>query len=103
MLDLRWRPRAQLDRESIALYLGVEQGQPQAALNVIAAIDRAIQHVREFPDSGGHYSADILQNEYRTIHAGSYTIFYRYDARTVTVWRILHQRQDIGILTPVDF
>ena len=29
MLDLAWRPRAQLDRESIAIYLGLERGCPR--------------------------------------------------------------------------
>ena len=103
MLDLLWRPRAQLDRESIALYLGAEQGQPQAALHAMESIDRAIRHIREFPDSGGRYAAEMLKNEYRTIHAGNYTVFYRYDEAAVTIWRVLHQRQDIGILTLVDF
>ena len=58
MLDLAWRPRAQLDRESIAIYLGLERGMPQAALDAIKGIDAALETVRTFPDAGGHFTDD---------------------------------------------
>lgn len=66
MLDLAWRPRAQLDRESIAIYLGLERGMPQAALDAIKGIDAALETVRTFPDVGGHFTDDHLEHEYRT-------------------------------------
>ena len=53
MRELRWRPRAHLDRESIALYLGMECSAPQAALDAIRKIDAAIERVRALPDHGG--------------------------------------------------
>ena len=70
MLDLAWRPRAQLDRESIAIYLGLERGMPQAALDAIKGIDAALETVRTFPDAGGHFTDDHLEHEYRTTLAG---------------------------------
>ncbi len=70
MLDLAWRPRAQLDRESIAIYLGLERGMPQAALDAIKGIDAALETVRTFPDVGGHFTDDHLEHEYRTTLAG---------------------------------
>lgn len=103
MLDLQWRPRAHLDRESIAIYLGVERGNPQAALRTISAIDGAIDVARRFPDSGGHYADDHLEHEYRTTLAGSYIIAYRYDATTLTVYRIMHQRQNIDTYSLIEF
>ena len=97
MLDLEWRPRAHLDRESIAIYLAVECGSPQAALATIQVIDSAIERVRTFPDSGGRFREDTLdRREYRTVLAGKYIIFYRYDETTLAVCRIIHQRRDIG-------
>ncbi len=95
MLDLRWRPRAHLDRESIAIYLGVEQHSPQAALDTIKRIDDAILFAREFPDAGGRYRRDELQHEYRTVLANPYAIYYRFDDEALTVYRILHQHQDL--------
>ncbi len=103
MLDLQWRPRAHLDRESIAIYLGYERRAPEAALNALRSIDAALETVRRFPDSGGRYCDESLEHEYRTTLAGSYRIFYRYDDCAVTVYRILHQRQNIDTYALIDF
>lgn len=104
MLEVVWRPRAHLDRESIVLFLGYECSSPQAALDVIRRIDAVIERVRVFPDSGGHFSMDGLQNrEYRTVHANPYTVYYRFDEKTLTVYRVLHQRRDIDTFELSDF
>ena len=104
MRKLRWRPRAHLDRESIALYLGMECGSPQAALAAIRKIDTAIERVLAFPDLGGiTRSPGRAGREYRTALASPYTIYYRYDATAVTIYRILHQRQEIDTYTFIDF
>ena len=90
MLDLAWRPRAHLDRESIAIHLGLERKAPQAALDAMRRIDDAIERVRTFPDSGGRVRLDPLRRtEYRTVLASPYTVYYRFDEKTLTVYRIL--------------
>ncbi len=101
-LKLQWRPRANLDRQSIAIYLGVECGNPEAALNVIASIDEAIERIRLQPYLGKRFCHERLQNEYRMVQANPYTIFYRADSRCVTIYRIMHQRQDISDYKLVD-
>lgn len=102
MLELHWRPRAQLDRESIALFIGYERRAPQAALATMERIDAALARVREFPDTGGHFRRDGLEHEYRTVAANPYTVFYRYDDQVLTVYRVLHQRQDVDAYALVD-
>lgn len=103
MLDLAWRPRAHLDRESIAIHLGLERKAPQAALDAMRRIDAAIERVRTFPDSGGRVRLDALRRtEYRTVLANPYTVYYRFDEKTLTVYRILHQRQNIDTYALVD-
>lgn len=103
MLDLAWRPRAHLDRESIAIYLGLECKNPQAAFSTIRRIDAAIEHVRSLPDAGGRFIAKGLNHrEYRTVLANPYTVYYRLDDTTLTVCRILHQRQSIDTYSLVD-
>ena len=75
MLALEWRPRAQLDRESIAIYIGIECGQPQNALKITQDIDDAIESARMFPDSGIRFKADSLKNHgYRMVTTGKYMI-----------------------------
>ncbi len=103
MLDLAWRPRAHLDRESIAIYLGLECKNPRAALAAITRIDAAIDHVRAFPDAGGRFAMEGFRlKEYRTVLAGPYTVYYRFDDSTLTVYRILHQRRDIDTYALID-
>ena len=103
MLNLVWRPRAHLDRESIAIYLGVERRSPQAALNAVKRIDNAVAHARAFPDSGGRVRMDELgHTEYRTVLARPYIVYYRFDDTTLTVYRVLHQRQNIDTYALVD-
>lgn len=103
MLDIVWRPRAHLDRESIAIYLAVERDSPQAALAAMRSIDAALDMARRFPDAGGHFHHDNLEHEYRTALANPYTIYYRFDDAALTVYRILHQRQDIDTYSLVEF
>ncbi len=43
---------AEIDRESIAIYLGLECKNPQAALSTIRMIDDAIRQVQAFPSMG---------------------------------------------------
>ena len=103
MLALEWRPRAQLDRESIAIYLGVECGAPQSALKAIEKVDEAIERVRAFPESGRRVRAESLEHDdYRAVVAGNYIVYYRYDEETLTVYRVIHQRRDISVYTPAD-
>ncbi len=104
MLDLVWRPRAHLDRESIAFYLGFERKSPQAALDAMQRIDAALDRVRAFPESGGHLHMDDLHyTEYRTVFANPYTVYYRFDDTTLTVYRVLHQRRNIDTYALIDF
>lgn len=103
LLALEWRPRAALDRESIAIFLGIECGNPQAALSAVQRIDNAIDRIRLLPDSGGRVRFDSLANkEYRTVMANPYTVYYRFDESKVTIYRILHQRRSIDDYSLID-
>lgn len=103
MRKLAWRPRAQLDRESIAIYLGVESGNPQAALRAIKDIDETIGRIRELPEIGTPVHHDLLRNKnYRKAYASPYAIYYRFDSKTLTIYRVVHQRKEIDIYTLVD-
>ena len=107
MLDLAWRPRAQLDRESIAIYLGLERGMPQAALDAIKGIDAALETVRTFPDAGGHFTDDHLEHEYRTRMLEkwkrAFTSCPSGRWQTDTVYRIMHQRQSIDTYSLIEY
>lgn len=92
-LVLRWRPRAQSDKESIAIYLGAEKRSPQAVLKMLQNIDETLERLCLLPDIGGHFVSEKLSNkDYRTAVVKPYIVFYRYDAANLTVYRIIHER-----------
>ena len=104
MHKVEWRPRAHLDRESIAIYLAIECNAPKAAHDTMKKIDAAIERIRTFPESGKPFRLDTLEHrDYRIVLAGKYLILYRHDAETVTIYRIIHQRRDIDIYTLVEY
>ncbi len=99
-LILSWRPRAQLDKESIALYLGVEQRSFQAALRVISAIDETLDRLCMFPDMGKRFeSSELEEKGYRSALSKPYIIVYRCNDTTLTVYRIIHERFNIDDYT----
>ena len=111
-IEERYRPEALTAEESDARMaeifkvwglLGLERGMPQAALDAIKGIDAALETVRTFPDVGGHFTDDHLEHEYRTTLAGPYIIYYRYNATTLTVYRIMHQRQSIDTYSLIEY
>lgn len=96
MLRLVWRPRAQVDRESIALYLGFECGNPQAAHKIISEIDKALEQACDLPEIGKPFLHNALERYgYRQLIVGSYTVFYTHDENELTVRRVLHQHRSI--------
>ena len=104
MRKVVWRPRAHLDRQSIALYLGQECGNPKAALSAIREIDTAIDRVREFPELGRNFDVDLLSHhDYRCVLAGTYRVFYRFVDNQIIIYRVLHQRRDIDPRALVEF
>ena len=103
MLDLAWRPRAYLDRESIAIYLGVECGNLPAELAAVQRIDAAVERARALPHAGGRFRMEGLDAKgYRTVHANPYPVYYRFDDMTLAVYRVLHQRQNIDTHSLID-
>lgn len=103
MHEVEWRPRAQFDRESIAIYLGLECKNPQAALSTIQLIDDAIRQMQAFPSMSRRVVLeDTAHHDYRRVLAGMYAVYYRFDSRRIVVYRILHQRRDIADCSFVD-
>ena len=84
-----------MDLDSIALYLGLECHAPQAARKTVRTIEEAIERVASFPESDKHLDWEGLAGSYCMTRAEPYLIFYRHNETTLTVYRVLHQRQDI--------
>lgn len=102
MLEVRIRPRAQLDLESIFLHIAIDADTLSAADNTLAKIYDAIDLLAESPGLGRPYAHDSLEREYHRFLAGSYWVFYTWEGDSLIIWRVLHTRRDIDDFTLVD-
>ncbi len=103
MLEEEWSQRAELDIQSIVIFLAVECKNLQAARKAEEKILAAIDMLKEFPDMGGTLKDDSLKRSYRTMLVHPYVIYYTYDEKTLIIRRVLHQRQALDTYALVEF
>jgi plasmid stabilization system protein ParE len=102
MLEIEIRPRAQLDLESIYLYHAATLASPQRADETLDSLYASIERLGEFPALGGVFQSEELAQTYRRMLSGRYWIYYTFDKRTLTIWRVFHTARDIDDFTLVE-
>lgn len=103
MLEIAFRPRAQLDLESIYLHLAMVASSKRVADSTLETIYASVERLAEFPELGSAFEDEDLDRPYRRMLSGSYWIYYTYNTSTLTIWRIFHTRQDIDDFTLIDW
>lgn len=85
------------------VYLGEERKNPQAARRLYEEIEAAVDLLCETPEIGRPFKDDRLSHRgYRSWLVKNYRIFYSHDSRILTIWRIIHARQDRDDYSIVD-
>lgn len=102
MLDVALTPRAQLDLESIYLYIAVVGAAPKAADSLIEGLYAEIDRLAEFPELGHNFTNEALARPYRRMLCRSYWIYYYVEHETLTVVRVFHTSQDIDDYAAID-
>ena len=102
MLNIEFRPRAQLDLESIYIHIAVVLGAPQAANKQLEKLYEAVELLAKFPDLGKRLEDGELSRPYRQFLCGSHWMLYAHSENTLTIWRIIHTSQDIDDYTYLD-
>jgi plasmid stabilization system protein ParE len=92
MRRFRIRPHARLDLLEIWHYIAAEGG-VDAADRMVERLNAAIVIIRSMPGIG-HERVDVLNPKYRFWAVKPYVIAYFYDAKTLTVARVLHGARD---------
>ena len=91
------RVRADTDIQAIISYY-MEQEATKAALDFVAELETAIQHIQTYPESGSPRYAHTLNLPglrcWPCQHF-PYLIFYLEQSNCIDIWRILHQQRDI--------
>jgi plasmid stabilization system protein ParE len=93
---------ARKDLEDIKTYISEILENPVAASNVISRIIKSIKNLKDMPGIGPRLSARVpFETNYRFLVSGNYIAFYRNEAKTLFVDRILYGRRDyVKILFP---
>lgn len=102
MREVKIRPRAQLDLESIYIYGAFEMGLPKAARETIDAFYDTFERIAVLPEMGMLFADEDLEHEFRRVLVKSHWVYYTFDSESVVVWRIFHTRQDIANYTFID-
>lgn len=103
MREIRIRPRAQLDLESIFIHIGLELGAPGAAQATLEDVYNAFELIADMPTIGMSFESDDLERNYRRKLVKNYWVYYTFDETHVVIWRVFHARQDIDTHTLVGF
>lgn len=80
---------------SLFNFVGIQFFAPEAAINLVDKLDRAISNLQQFPFSGQHYrSSGWLKDNYRMLAVESYLVFYVVMDDVVEIRRIIYGRRD---------
>lgn len=92
MREVVFRPKAEIELTSIAVYTKTAHGERQAK-KYIEDLERQITFAAEFPGIGSE--AMGLPPAYRKVVSGQHRVIYRHTEHELIVVRILHASQDV--------
>ena len=92
MADLDYSPEASADIEGIAAF-SVERFGNETADAYLTGLEIACERLRDIPEMAAIYPR--IHPKIRCLIYRRHRIFYRYEADTVLIVRILHQARDV--------
>jgi toxin ParE1/3/4 len=102
MFKIHFTPQAVSDLEEIKRYISCDLFNPQAATDLLDFIFKKLQTLTALPQTGARVKTDIPSlKTYRFIPCKNYLVFYRTEAKSVSIIRVLYARRDyIALLDP---
>lgn len=99
MYEVVYLPTARKQLTNAALYIAKELSAPDAAENLLVAVDEQIAELCIHPYRHPIYhSLYAMKHEIRFFPVKGYLVFYvvKEERTTVEIWRFLHQRQNMN-------
>jgi addiction module RelE/StbE family toxin len=99
IFKIEYLPRAKNEIDDIAEYIAIELHSPNAADNLLAAMEKSISRLERHPFSCPVYYSDApLEHEYRKLVVKNYIIYYYVDEakKLVTIARVIHANINHG-------
>ena len=100
MYKLLYLPVAKNDIADAVNYISDKLFSPNAALDLLAALDKSISRLTDFPYSCRVYQPAIpLEREYRIMTVKNYAVFYTVNEREklVEVYRVIYAKRDLDV------
>lgn len=92
-MELVYSPQSKQDLLEIKTYIANDLSSPQAATNVTSKIIKSCSNLKEFPDLGAELKNKFdVDTDIRYLISSNYIAFYRHDADTVRIIRIIDSR-----------
>ena len=96
MFEIRYLPLAKKDLSNIALYIADHLKAPQAAIELVDALDSSISRLKQFPYSCKVYQPiKALEDEYRLLPVNNYIVLYVVIDNVVEIRRIVYAKMDL--------
>ena len=99
MYEVVYLPTARKQLMDAALYIAAELSSPDAAENLLTAVDEQVDKLSSHPYRHPVYPAlYAMKHEIRFFPVKNYLVFYvvKEEQKTVEIWRFLHQRQNVN-------
>jgi toxin ParE1/3/4 len=90
--------RSAADADVLSALEYLIENAPEYALSFIDDLDKAYQHLQNFPESGSTryaFELDLPALRVWKCNQFPYLIFYVNHPQQIEVWRVLHSKQDI--------
>ena len=97
--EVKYLPLAFKDLRAIIDYITINLKSPDAALDLITAIDESVSILELFPYSRRVYQPiKQMENEYRLLPVKNYAIFYTVKEETVEIHRVIYGKRNLSQL-----
>ena len=96
MYKLKYLPLARKDLRDIVNYIADNLKAPEAAMDLVDAVESSIQRLQQFSYSCKVYlPVEPLDDEYRVLTVKNYLVFYVVTEHEVEIRRIIYAMMDI--------
>ena len=101
MYELKYLPLALKDLREITSYIAETIKVPEAALNLLDALDKSISRHKQFPFSCRVYQLnEPVETEYRMLFVKNYMVFYVVIEHIIEIHRIIYAKMSYNKIVP---
>lgn len=96
MYEIKYLPLAKKDLSDIVLYIADHLKAPQAAIDLVDALESSISRLTQYPYSCMVYQPiKTLEDEYRLLPVNNYLVLYVVIDKVVEIRRIVYAKMDL--------